>query len=111
MTSLVHSVAVVELDRPARYGKQLVSHLGRRHGGEWSPESASGWIDLDGPRATVDVCESGLVMNLEAPNSDLDRLEEILGGHLVRFVGEPAIVVTWERSHDTTGTRQQAEQE
>lgn len=108
MTMLVQSVAVVELDRAARYGKQLVSHLGRRNGGDWSQEAASGWIDLGGQRATVGAGEDGLVLCLEAPNEDLDRLEEVVGGHLIRFVSDPAIVVSWKRSDDTAGTRQQS---
>ena len=47
-----HSHAAVATDRPERYGKQLVSHLGRRNGGEWSTEQRSGWIELETGRAS-----------------------------------------------------------
>ena len=45
------SRADVSTDRPGRYAKQLVSHLGRRNGGEWSDENGTGWIQLRTGRA------------------------------------------------------------
>lgn len=107
MTHTIESVAVVQLDRAARYGKQLVSHLGRRTASEWSQDAGSGWFDLDGGRATVAVENDGLVLRLEAPHEDLDRLENVVGGHLARFVAVPAFSVAWTRSDNTTGSRQQ----
>lgn len=67
MTHTVESVAAVQLDRAARYGKQLVSHLVRRTGSDWSQDADSGWIDLDGWRATVAVENGGLGSTARAP--------------------------------------------
>ncbi len=107
--NIVESVAFVEIDRAARYGKQLVSHLSRRTGGKWSTEADNGWIDLEGRRATVAVESNNLVLRLEAPNGDLASLENVVGGHLARFVANPALVVKWTRSDHTEGTRQQSD--
>jgi hypothetical protein len=92
------SRAVVRTDRPERYGKQLVSHLGRRNGGEWSAQSSSGWIDLDSGRATVTAQEGELHLRIEAAADDLPRLEDVLARHLVRFGERDQLSVTWQ--HD-----------
>ena len=71
MTAHASSTALVEIERPGRWGKQLASHLGRRHGGEWSEESASGWVDFDGARAALAAEGGGLRLVVEAPASCL----------------------------------------
>ncbi len=37
------SRAAVETDRPARYGKQLAAHLGRRVESTWNEETGDGY--------------------------------------------------------------------
>ncbi|MFE7740795.1 DUF2218 domain-containing protein [Nocardia sp. NPDC057455] len=88
---------MVRTDRPERYGKQLVAHLGRRNGGEWSAQSSSGWIDLDTGRATVTAHEGELHLRIEAAPEDLARLEDVLARHLVRFGERDQLSVTWRR--------------
>ena len=40
--------------RPARYGRQLVSHLGHRVSGSWDPETETGVLDFaPGERAVL----------------------------------------------------------
>ncbi|WP_236567439.1 DUF2218 domain-containing protein [Nocardia sp. CY41] len=95
--SSASSHSVVRTERPARYGKQLVSHLGRRNGGEWSAQAASGWIDLDLGRATVSAREGELHLRIEAAAEDLPRLEDVLARHLVRFGERDQLSVTWQR--------------
>lgn len=92
------STAVVAIDRPARYGKQLVSHMGRKNGGEWSAEQGKGWIDLRGYRANVVATESTLDFQVEAPLAELDSLEDALARHLVRFAANQELQITWQRS-------------
>ena len=106
MTAHASSTALVEIERPGRWGKQLASHLGRRHGGEWSEESASGWVDFDGARAALAAEGGGLRLVVEAPAEELDRYEGVVGRHLVRFARDLAPVVAWERADGTAGTRQ-----
>ncbi len=73
-TSRYTSRADVPTDVPARYAKQLVSHLGRR-------------IDF------------GLVLQAEAPDVEsLARVEHALGSHLERFGQRKELTVTWQRS-------------
>lgn len=93
------TVASVRTDRPDRYGKQLVSHLGRRNGGEWSSDDHSGWIDLGSGRVTVAAREGSLELTLTAPADELSRLQDVVGSHLVRFGERDELSVTW----NTTG--------
>jgi hypothetical protein len=49
MTESISSAATVNIDRSARYARQLVTHLSRRYGGEWTAERGQGW-DRPGKR-------------------------------------------------------------
>ncbi|MEU6827286.1 DUF2218 domain-containing protein [Nocardia beijingensis] len=102
VTARGSSHSVVHTDRPERYGKQLVSHLGRRNGGEWSPESSSGWIDLDLGRATVTARPGELRLRIDAAAEDLPRLEDVVARHLVRFGERDRLSVTWQRDPAAT---------
>ena len=104
----VVSVAEVRTDRPARYGKQLVSHLGRKAGGQWSEETETGWITLGTGRADVSCAPGLLLVRLTSP-AEPDRLEGVVGGHLVRFGTKDELVVAWRRDDDTAGTTQRHE--
>jgi hypothetical protein len=92
------SRATVATDRPERYGKQLVSHLGRRNGGEWSAEQHSGWIDLATGKASVGAGEGALLLEIRAPAEELPRLEEVIADHLVRFGERDELTVDWSRA-------------
>ena len=92
------SQAVVGTDRPHRYGKQLVAHMSRKHGGEWDADAGSGWIQLEGGRATVAAEEGSLRLRVLAATDDaLPVLEDVVGRHLVRFGERDELSVTWER--------------
>lgn len=97
MTAHTSTDAIVSTDRPGRYGKQLVAHLGRRNGGEWSADAGSGWIDLATGRATVTAEHDGLHLHIEANPDDIARLEDVVGSHLVRFGEKDELAITWTR--------------
>jgi hypothetical protein len=97
MTASMTSTAHVAIERPDRYGKQLVNHLGRRFGGEWLAESGSGTIDLQDGRAIVTAEDEGLTLVVEAAAADLDRLEDVVASHLIRFTEQPELPVAWTR--------------
>ena len=80
-----HSHAVVTTDRPERYGKQLVSHLGRHNGGQWSPEQRSGFIDLGTGRAILAAEDTTLRLDIHSSPEELERLQEVVANHLIRF--------------------------
>jgi hypothetical protein len=90
--------ATVTTERPERYGKQLVNHLGRRSGGEWSAEDGSGWITLGAGRATVTATAGGLELAITAPGKQLAGLEKVVGSHLERFGERDALRVEWHRT-------------
>ena len=102
------SVAEVATDRPGRYGKQLVSHLGRRGGGSWDDEAGTGWIQLGSGRAEVSCGPDVLRLRVAGEASDLPQLEDVVGRHLVRFGSNDELVVRWSRADGTAGTRQPA---
>lgn len=110
-TSSETSSATVPTDRPARYGKQLVAHLGRRSGGEWSEADAAGWIALGDHRAEVTASEGALLLHIHAPAAELDRIEDVVGRHLVRFGTRDELVVRWLRADGTPGTEQRVTEE
>jgi hypothetical protein len=106
MAEIISSAATVDIDRSARYARELVTHLSRRYGGEWTAESGEGWIDLENGRATVVAKEGVLSLTVQPKGEDLDSLERVVGSHLVRFAGDLRPVVTWKRSGGSWGTRQ-----
>ena len=52
MSDTIVSTAGVATERRARYGKQLVSHLGRKSVGVWDEASGSGTLDMGQQRRT-----------------------------------------------------------
>ena len=100
------SGADVATDRPARYGKQLVAHLGRRGGGEWSEDAEQGWIRFEAGRALVSCAPGTLRLRVEAAGERLDQLEDVVGRHLVRFGAKDELAVRWTRDTGEAGTEQ-----
>lgn len=103
--------AVVTTDRPARYGKQLVNHLGRKQGGEWDDATSTGWVTLGSGRLEAAVGDATLELSVVAPADDLERLEDVVGRHLVRFGARDELVCAWTRADGQPGSRQVMEDE
>jgi hypothetical protein len=100
------STAAVPTDRPSRYGKQLVAHLSRRSGGDWSDETGTGWIALEAGRAELNSADGVLMLRVDSDADNLERLEEVVGRHLVRFGARDELVVTWIREDGARRTEQ-----
>lgn len=99
------STARVATDRPDRYGKQLATHMSRRHGGEWIPESGSGWMQLGSGKATVTAETNTLVLEVTASDpGEIEGLESVVGRHLAKFGAKDGLVVSWVRSDGSPGT-------
>ena len=103
MTSapVLTSRADVVTDAPARYAKQLVSHLGRKV--EFAHESSSAgdsWVaHVAGSVARITAGDGVLVLQADAPDTEgLTRLEAALGNHLERFGQRRELTVTWQRN-------------
>ena len=105
------SVAMVPTERAARYGKQLVSHMGHKITGFWDEEACSGHLlfDREGPvlgRFDVVASPSALTIELRTEPERADRLEFIVGIHLARFGARDGLAVVWERTDGSQGSTQ-----
>ena len=105
------SVATVTTERAARYGKQLVSHMGHKITGSWDEEAGSGYLlfDREGPilgRFDMIASASDLRLELRTEHERADRLEFIVGIHLARFGARDSLAISWERTDGSEGTTQ-----
>lgn len=96
----VRQRAIVATDRPARYIKQLGSHMGRKLGTAELPDGIRLTFNRDGIfRGYGDLREidGALVMEVRAESDELAAgLADVLDRHLVRFGEREELVVTFE---------------
>jgi hypothetical protein len=104
------SRAEVVTATPARYAKQLASHLGHRLEVREEGENATRLV-LPGEAGSC-LLTSGdgvLVLDAEAPTKGgLGGVEGVIGRHLERFGTRAELAVHWNRapgSHDSAATR------
>ena len=105
------ATASVSTERAARYGKQLVSHMGHKITGSWDEEAGSGYMlfDREGPvlgRFDVIASASDLRLELRTEPERADRLEFIVGIHLARFGARDSLAISWERTDGSEGSTQ-----
>ena len=105
------STASVPTQRAARYGKQLVSHMGHKITGSWDEEAASGYLlfDREGPvlgRFDVIASASDLRLELRTTPERAEHLEHLAGIHLARFGARDSLAISWERTDGSEGTTQ-----
>ena len=99
MTTL-SSRADVRTEAPARYAKQLVSHLGRKV--PFTEDADGAWTTIVGnARGRIVVGDDTLTLRAEAPDVEtLNRIEHALGSHLERFGARAGLTVSWRRDAD-----------
>ena len=99
MSDTIVSTASVATERGARYGKQLVSHLGRKSVGVWDEASGSGTLDMGDSAAhvTLKSTTDALVITVEAGDTDIAAYQDV-GRHLERFGERDGLRVHWVRS-------------
>ena len=105
------ATASVSTERAARYGKQLVSHMGHKITGSWDEEAGSGYMlfDREGPvlgHFDVIASASDLRLELRTEPERADRLEFIVGIHLARFGARDSLAISWERTDGSEGSTQ-----
>ena len=95
-------------DRPSRYGKQIVSHLGRRALGEWNDETNTGAVTFDNGVGVAEfACEPGaLTIALHSTAELIPKFESVIGDHVVRFGVRDELTVSWTRSDGSPGSVQ-----
>lgn len=105
------SRALVRTDRAGRYAKQLSSHLARRLETSWDETTGTGVVHLDHGRCALRAQGDGLELvavvdeglTPDERSALLDRIEDVVGRHLVRFGARDELVVQWQRSDGSPG--------
>ncbi len=88
------SRADVVTDAPARYAKQLVSHLGRRT--DFTTAGATSTAAMAGGTGSIRIGDGVLTLVAEAPDPEtLRRVQDVLGRHLERFGQRNELTVAW----------------
>ncbi|GAA0809681.1 DUF2218 domain-containing protein [Spirilliplanes yamanashiensis] len=83
----MNTTAYIATDRPARYLKQLVSHVGRKIPVEEADGGATFRLSDTAVGAAV-VDGDGLRCTATAADAEtLARVQHVVGGHLIRFMG------------------------
>ena len=93
----IGSRADVATGAPARYAKQLISHLGRKVPFTGDATAATAEIGA----ATAGIVVGDGVLSLWAVGDDEEsvaRVEQVLGSHLERFAQREALTVQWVRT-------------
>jgi len=93
------SLALVALERPTRYGKQLANHIGHRVQIDEVPQGWKAHIG-DGlgeiyPHESAE--PATLELRASAETSEmLERIKDVLGRHLLQFTTKmPGVTITW----------------
>ena len=105
------ATASVSTKRAARYGKQLVSHMGHKITGSWDEEAGNGYLlfDREGPvlgRFDVIASPSDLRLELRTTPERAAHLEHVAGIHLARFGARDGLTIAWRRSDGSAGSTQ-----
>jgi len=89
------SIAVVEIERPARYAKQLAGHLGHKIA---VTEVENGWRfaieDAIGLAETTGETQLTLTVTGGSPES-IERMQFVLQKHLIKFAGDLNPEIIW----------------
>lgn len=95
----IGSRAAVATEAPARYAKQLISHLGRKLSFTGDGSGATATVIIGA--ATAGIVVGDRVLTLWAAGDDEEsvaRVEHVLGSHLERFAQREALTVRWVRT-------------
>ncbi len=91
------SRADVLTDAPARFAKQLVSHLGRKVA--FVTDGPTSTATLDDMTLAITVADAVLTMTVTGTDpAAVARGEHALGNHLERFGARRDLKVTWTRT-------------
>jgi hypothetical protein len=99
MVSTLTSRADVVTDAPARYAKQLVSHLGRKV--EFATDGDTSTATFGSTTGRIVVGEGVLTLLVSGTDEEeITRIEHVLGSHLERFGQRNELTVTWTRGSE-----------
>lgn len=90
------ATATVATERPSRYIKQLVSHMGRKVGGEVRADGVGVFTTVSGAVVTLTPTVTALVLRVDASDPEiLAGAKEAVARHLVRFATQETLSVAW----------------
>lgn len=93
----VASRADVTTDQPARYAKQLVSHLGRKL--NFTTDGPTSTAPIGAGTGQVAVGDGILTLHAEGPDDEsVATVEHVLGSHLLQFATREDLAVEWTRA-------------
>ena len=102
MTAPLRARADVATDAPARYAKQLVSHLGRRV--EWTTDGAVSTAEIAGGTGVVEVGDGVLHLRAQAPDEHaVTRASRLTSTAAVRAGWRMVLLVVTGRVCPTDG--------
>ena len=79
---------------------------------EWDEQAQEGWVDFGSGRVTLAAGDGVLLMGLVADDAEArDRLEGVVGRHLVKFGAKDELVCAWARTDGTPGSEHRHEGE
>lgn len=79
--------------RARTYLQQLCKHFGHKVPVDFTPDT--GTITLPFGTCTLRADDSTLTMTNTAPDTELDRMDQVIGDHFARFAFRENIAVTW----------------
>ena len=93
---MLESTAQVATPSPARFVKQVVSHLGHKLTTELRPDG-NGVVDAGDGQCTMAPGDGVLVLTAVAETADgMAHIQDVVGRHLQRFGAREGLQVTWE---------------
>lgn len=93
---MIESVANVKTERPERYLKQLVSHLGRKVDSEQSDDGSTGSLTFSSGSCTLAAHPGTLALTVQAEDEErLAAVQDVVARHLVRFATQDELIVEW----------------
>jgi hypothetical protein len=90
------TTAHLDTERPERYIKQLVSHLGNRLETS-STAPGVGTVHIpDGGSCELTSDPTGITLSAQAAtDDDLARIQDVVARHLLRFTDTPELTADW----------------
>jgi hypothetical protein len=88
--------AFLETDRPDRYIKQLVSHLGHRLDTSVDDAGTATVRMSNGSTCVLTPSTAGIEMHAEAADAEsMARIQDVVGRHLIRFTKDETLSHDW----------------
>jgi len=93
---MAKTTAIVPTPHASRYLQQLCKHWAHKFTVEFTPES--GRFDLGENRIVVlNANEHNLTTTIEAADTNLAQMEDVVASHIVRFAFREELIFNWVR--------------